>query len=239
MHLPKVTIVIPFYNCPYIEQAIQSALNQTYPNIEIVVVDDGSTRHAERIQPYAHKINYIGKANGGTASALNYGIRISSGEYFAWLSSDDLFYPHKIARQMEYMLARNAQISYTSFDLINEYNAITGRHVATSFRNVIEFYSSLHNSNPINGCTVIMKKQTIEALGYFDENLPFTHDYDLWLRAILTGYDFHYIHEPLTLYRWHSNMGTMRHRPAIDLEVAATRSRYKHSLEHYLYRLTH
>src|SRR5689334_17046366 len=101
--LPLVTIVIPFYNCAYIDQAVQSALNQTYKPLEIIVVDDGSTRHADRLTPYLPYISYMGKANGGTATALNHGIRNASGEYIAWLSSDDLFYPDKIAHQVAFM----------------------------------------------------------------------------------------------------------------------------------------
>ena len=69
--LPKVSIIIPFYNDSYIDQAVVSALYQTYPNIEIIVVDDGSTQHQYRLAPYLSRIIYLGKANGGTASALN------------------------------------------------------------------------------------------------------------------------------------------------------------------------
>ncbi|MGO4274414.1 glycosyltransferase family 2 protein, partial [Paenibacillus sp. TAF58] len=78
---PKVSIIIPFYNCPYIDQAIASAIGQTYANVEIIVVDDGSTIHADKIGPFKDRVYYLGKANGGTASALNHGIRYASGEY--------------------------------------------------------------------------------------------------------------------------------------------------------------
>ncbi|GJM76095.1 hypothetical protein HMSSN036_83110 [Paenibacillus macerans] len=94
---PTVSVIIPFYNCPYVEQAVQSALNQTYRPLEVIVVDDGSTSHAERLAPYRPHIHYLGKANGGTASALNHGIRHASGEYIAWLSSDDVFIRTKSA----------------------------------------------------------------------------------------------------------------------------------------------
>lgn len=61
---PRVSIIIPFYNCPYVPQAIQSALNQTYAEVEIIVVNDGSTRHEELLQPYLPHINVLGKATG-------------------------------------------------------------------------------------------------------------------------------------------------------------------------------
>lgn len=101
--MEKVSIIIPFYNCQYVEKAIESALNQTYQNIEVIVVDDGSTKYIERITPYLDSIHYIQKKNGGTASALNTGIRYATGEYFAWLSSDDLFKPDKISKQLKFM----------------------------------------------------------------------------------------------------------------------------------------
>ncbi|WP_394514565.1 glycosyltransferase family A protein [Priestia aryabhattai] len=93
--MTKVSIIIPFYNCSYIDQAIQSALNQTYQDIEIIVVNDGSSKFNEKITPYLDRILYIEKENGGTASALNLGIKNATGEYFAWLSSDDIFLPIK------------------------------------------------------------------------------------------------------------------------------------------------
>ena len=61
---PKVSIVIPFYNCAYIEQAVHSALNQTYPHIEVIVVDDGSTKHVEKLKPFMDRITYVRKENG-------------------------------------------------------------------------------------------------------------------------------------------------------------------------------
>ena len=72
--MPTVTIVIPFYNCQYIQQALESAVQQTYPAVEIIVVDDGSTQYSHLIAPYMNRVYYMGKSNGGTASALNHGI---------------------------------------------------------------------------------------------------------------------------------------------------------------------
>ncbi|MGA5688825.1 glycosyltransferase family A protein [Cytobacillus pseudoceanisediminis] len=93
---PLVSIIIPFYNCKYVQRAIYSALKQTYRNIEVIVVNDGSTAHLPMIKPLKDNIIYIRKKNGGIASALNEGIRNSTGEYIVWLSSDDLFINTKV-----------------------------------------------------------------------------------------------------------------------------------------------
>jgi glycosyltransferase involved in cell wall biosynthesis len=231
---PKVSIVIPFYNCPYIEQAIVSALGQTYPNVEIIVVDDGSTMHTEKIAPFMTRISYLGKANGGTASALNHGIRMASGQYIAWLSSDDMFYPDKIERQLNFMLAHQAVIGYTAFDEIDAYNNIINRYAAARFPNQVEFVRSLITSCPINGCTVMMKKELISHVGMFNESLPYTHDYDLWNRIVLGGVFVHFLDEPLTMYRWHGEMGTRKHWPVIQQEIAQLQLFYRDRLQGYV-----
>src|SRR5688500_7068290 len=102
---PRVSVVIPVYNgANYLAQAIDSALAQTYPDGEVVVVDDGSTdeRATERIaRGYGHRIRYIRKENGGVATALNAGIEAMTGDYFSWLSHDDMYLPDKVALQVE------------------------------------------------------------------------------------------------------------------------------------------
>lgn len=91
--LPKVSIVIPVFNgSDYLDKAIQSALNQSYQNVEIIVVNDGSNdggKTAEIAKSYGDNIRYIEKENGGVSSALNRGIEAMTGEYFSWLSHDD------------------------------------------------------------------------------------------------------------------------------------------------------
>ena len=103
----KVTIVIPVYNgSNYLAEAIDSALAQTYKNIEILVINDGSNDNGatEKIaKSYGNKIRYFKKENGGVATALNLGIEKMSGEYFSWLSHDDLYYPEKIEKQIKFI----------------------------------------------------------------------------------------------------------------------------------------
>ena len=102
---PLVSIVIPVYNgSNFLQQAIDSALNQTYKNIEIIVVNDGSRDDGATEQialSYGDKIRYFSKENGGVSTALNMGIANMKGEYFSWLSHDDMYKPEKIEKQIE------------------------------------------------------------------------------------------------------------------------------------------
>ncbi len=221
-----VTIVIPFYNDPYVATAVESALAQTHDELEVIVVDDGSERHADLLNPYRGRIHYVGKANGGTASALNHGFRMAGGSYIAWLSSDDLLYPNKIARQLAAMQESGAWLSHTAFDVIDQLGQVTERHVSPPGDDMSKLYREFVYGNPVNGCTVMMRAQLFELLGGFHEGLPYTHDLDMWYRAMMAGFPFHYVNEPLTAYRRHEGMGTLRHRDAIRQEVQVTMAKY-------------
>jgi glycosyltransferase involved in cell wall biosynthesis len=227
--LNKVSIIIPFYNCSYIDKAIESALNQTYKNIEVLVVDDGSTLYKEKVIPYLDKIKYIEKRNGGTASALNVGIQHATGDYFSWLSSDDIYLPHKIDNQVRFMNDNNYAVSYTNFCLINDNGKVVSASQGVSILNRLQFLKIMRRGCIINGCTVMLKMSIFNEFGLFDETLKYTQDYDFWLR-ILTKYDFHYYSDPLVNYRIHSNMGTKIHRAAIRLELLETIRRHKEKM---------
>ena len=105
MKNPKVSIIIPVYNGEmYIKEAIDSALAQTYKNFEVIVVNDGSSDKTDEIcKSYGSKIRYFKKENGGVSTALNLGIKKMNGEYFSWLSHDDLYLPNKIKEQINYL----------------------------------------------------------------------------------------------------------------------------------------
>ncbi|MGF7047135.1 glycosyltransferase involved in cell wall biosynthesis [Paenibacillus sp. DS2015] len=223
---PLVTIVIPFYNCPYIDQAIQSALSQSYDQLEVIVVDDGSTQQVDRIEPYLPYIKYLSKRNGGTATALNHGIIHASGEYVAWLSSDDKFYPAKINNQVLFMQKHRAYISSTNFNLMDATSNVTIANAGATFSNIKDFYSCFKQGNPINGCTIMMRKELFSFVGLFDEGLPYTHDFDLWYRVLLDGFDFPFLNQSLTAYRIHDGMGTLKHQTTIEQEIVATKARY-------------
>ena len=130
MYQPKISIVIPAYNASnYLAEAIDSALAQTYPNVEIIVVNDGSKDDGatERIAlSYGDKIRYFSKENGGSSSALNTGIANMTGEWFSSHSHDDLYLPEKLEKQVAHMntlgldgAALPRHIFFSDYDLID------------------------------------------------------------------------------------------------------------------------
>ncbi|SDI12772.1 glycosyltransferase [Alteribacillus bidgolensis] len=230
----KVSIIIPFYNCPFIGQAIYSALNQTYSNIEVIVVNDGSTIHQSNI----HKIRkmkpfrYFEKRNGGAASALNMGIKNATGKYIAWLSSDDLFERSKIEKQVLFMQQRNLSISHTNYSIINKAGSITNPRAGTSYAHRKIFSKNLLKTCFINGCTVMMRADIFKKIGFFDEKLIYAHDYDFWLRAV-QYYTFGYINQPLTRYRYHEGMGSVKNNTALVQEANRIRTKYSPIIKNF------
>jgi len=152
----KVSVVIPFYNCLYVDQAVKSVLAQSYPNIEIIVVDDGSTLHTEKLAPFKNVIKYIRKKNGGTASALNQGIQAASGTYFAWLSADDLFHPDKIKTQMEKLRGSDTFFNHTAYYYINEQGERISETVSMIFSSRMHLIETLMRGCPVNGSSVLL-----------------------------------------------------------------------------------
>lgn len=211
--LPLVSIIIPVYNgANYVSLAIDSALRQTYPNKEIIVVNDGSTDKTEKIcLSYKDKIRYISKSNGGVSSALNVGIKNMKGSYFSWLSHDDLYYPEKLEKEIKYLLDNDLvdtnTILYSDYSLINGSGEfICDVNFNTYDLNKFSEFSIFKMA--INGLTLLIPKKAFEEVGYFDENLRCVQDYQLWVDMINKGYMFKHIPENLSITRIHSSQVT-------------------------------
>lgn len=218
--LPKVTIAIPVYNgADYLCEAVESALNQTYENIEIIVLDDGSNdggRTRDIAKSFGSAIRYIHQENTGVAGALNHIIRVMRGDVFTWLSHDDIYLPQKTQIQVEYhnLIARRDTIIFSdvhyidgSGKKIDESRFDYNRYILSPKRALLD--------SAINGCTLFIPVHILQEFGPFDLALRYTQDYDLWDR-ILTKYDFYHLPLPLIKYRLHSEQGT--HRPAAVVE---------------------
>lgn len=195
MKYPKVSIIIPVYNgSNYLREAIDSALAQTYKNIEILVVNDGSTDRGktERIaKSYGRKIRYFKKPNGGVATALNLGIKKMTGVYFSWLSHDDLYFPNKIEAQINFIKEKHLSdqtILYSDFALIDS----KGRQYLTTSLKPIEtgVIGALIINSFVNGCSLLVPKLAFQKAGNFDKKWWTTQDYQLWFRFIKAGFNF-------------------------------------------------
>jgi glycosyltransferase involved in cell wall biosynthesis len=215
--MPLVSVVIPVYNQErYIKEAVESVLGQTYPQVELVVVDDGSTdRTPEILKTYGSRLRYIRQSNAGAATALNNGIAAATGELVGWLSSDDVYEPAKVQRQVELFQARpEISLTYTDFNVIDGDGRLIRTVRSPYYSDRKEFIRRLILGNFVNGSSVIAKKKALVDTGLFDPVMTYHADANMWLR-LLKRHEFGHVNEVLLNYRWHAgnasnNVAAMR-----------------------------
>lgn len=216
---PLVSVIIPAYNHEnYIEDCLYSVLNQTYKNIEIIVINDGSTDETEKkimkvIDGDKNRIHYISQDNQGVCRTLNRGLNIVSGKYIAFLASDDMWLPNRLEKQLRY-LEENKHVGFVFSDSkfifnsevsdlkFSDYKPILKKLFSESHSNR-NIYNDLLYENFISAITILIRKEAIDKVGKFDANIDF-EDYDMWLR-LSKEYDAGYIPDVLALYRMHGN----------------------------------
>ncbi len=205
--VPVVSVIIPAYNtAPYIAETLASALEQTYRDYELIVINDGSPDSPDlekAIAPFRDRIVYITQQNGGGSRARNNGIHHARGEYLAFLDSDDCWLPEYLASQMDFF-ARNPYLDVVYCD------ASYFGDPAFSGKTYMQIYPSRgpvalkslvqSDSNLIMSCTIVRKSLAMEV-GLFDESLRGCEDYDLWLRLAHHGARFGYQTKVLGRYR--------------------------------------
>ncbi len=242
---PKVSIVIPAYNAAnYLAEAVDSALAQSYSNIEIIVVNDGSKDNgatAEVARRYGDKIRYIEKENGGSSSALNTGIRNMTGEWFSWLSHDDLYYPGKLEEEIRCLNQLiesgvsdefiHKHLFFGAADLIDGDGKIIRKE---SQRNIQKTNAKINcpqgtlnliaipTQDGFHGCSCLIHRRAFEDIGMFDENLRLLNDMDLWFRFYSSGYVVHFVPKVLVAGRVHAkqvsrSIGFSYHNPEQDM----------------------
>lgn len=208
MKKPKVSIIIPLYNQKkYITQAIESTLNQTYRNIEIIVVDDGSTDSpGEIINKFKGKIKlYVHKQNKGPSLARNTGIKNSTGEYLQFLDGDDYLKKDKIEKQLEFMQKTKADISYCEVERLYEES---GERILGKVGEIKkeDFFAHLYNSwqkNPAPTHSWLLKREVAESVGGFDKNLRAAEDPYFLVKVTFTGKEIKYFPYLGCVYRKH------------------------------------
>ncbi|MEQ9811584.1 MAG: glycosyltransferase [Azospirillaceae bacterium] len=179
--------MIPVFNgANYLEQAIDSALSQTWRHIEVIVVDDGSTDGGATraiMARFGDRIRSLHlERNTGVASAVNAGLAVMRGEYYSWLSHDDFFHPDKTARQLDALrqLGRPGMV-FSDVTLVDETGAeLPRRPDPPGDFSDAPLWAVLEGW--INGCGTMVSRACLEACGPLNPHLPTTHDYDLWFR---------------------------------------------------------
>ncbi len=202
--MSTVSVIIPAHNlASSLGEAIESALAQTHKDLEIVVVDDGSTDDTEKVvSQYRTRIIYMQQERKGVAAARNRGIKISGGEYVAFLDADDLWLPEKLEEQVPYLhQSPETGLVCSDWSLISDQGSVepsvlTNRnHVGSGyvFRQIVE-------SSFILTSTVIARRSCLEEAGLFDESFPTAEDLDLWLR-ISYRHNVALVRKPLVIKR--------------------------------------
>lgn len=213
--MPLVSIIIPVYNgSNYLAEAVESALNQTYENCEILVINDGSNDNGATRQiaeSYGNRIKYYEKENGGVASALNLGIREMKGDYFSWLSHDDIYYPDKVKKEVEAILESGdvttlVQAEYEFYHMGSKTYTPTDFH---KYYDVEEITNSVFSVMQLqfHACSALVHRSHFERVGMFDESLRTLQDIDMWFR-IFRHQKSLFLPEILHIVREHEEAGS-------------------------------
>jgi len=206
-NLPLVTVVIPTYNRAHlVTEAIESALGQTYPNLEIIVVNDGSSDETERVvtEGYGDRVTYVRQENRGLAGARNTGIRAGHGDYFAFHDDDDLWVSSKLEKQLAQLQAHpECALAYCACLEADTEGRSTGRlYLHSGKGRTGDNLGLLLKRTGILPSSVVVPKWCLERIGLFDEQLRVCEDTDFFLRVYLR-HPAAYLREPLVLMRTH------------------------------------
>lgn len=183
-----VSIIIPTYNmADTITKTITSCLAQTYPYIEVIVINDGSTdRTYEAVKPFLNKVKYIRQDNMGTAQALNRGIKESIGQYISWLSADDYYIDEQAVSKRVKLLEDNQELDFVHSyftDVVREGN-VTRYGDIPEFKDKKSAYEYNKKVCWINGSTLLMRRKVIYNIGLFNYNFRYLQDWDYWFRLL-------------------------------------------------------
>ena len=200
MNNELVSIITPSYNTgQYITKTIESVLNQTYKNWEMIIVDDCSTDNTDEVvSPYLvdNRIKYIKKdKNSGASVSRNIALREAKGKWIAFLDSDDLWLPEKLEKQIAFMKLKDYKFSYTRYSEINQNGIETGVHITGPFKIT---KTGMYNYCWV-GCLTVMYDR--EAIGLLQAaEIKSREDYSLWLQ-ISKKVDCYLLDEELAYYR--------------------------------------
>jgi glycosyltransferase involved in cell wall biosynthesis len=226
MNTPLVSVVVPFYNgAKFLRAALDSVLAQTYEQVQLVAVDDGSTDSSPDIlASYGSRLVTIRQSNAGVAEARNAGIRASQGELIAFLDQDDWWLPEKVEKQVALFRA-DARVGLVHTGVL-QYSENAGAFVDPvyptegSSRLQGDCYEQLLLGNAIFNSSAMIRRSVLDRSGMFDPVIAgnTVQDYDLWLR-ISRHASLGYVPEALTALRLHGEQGTWNRRAMLGDEL--------------------
>ncbi len=206
---PLVSVVIPAYNSGvYLKEAVESVLDQDYPSLEVVVIDDGSTDNSlSQLLKYSDQIKIVKTQNFGAASARNIGIQVASGEYIAFLDSDDKWIQNKISLQIKKMFDENLDLVYCAGQEFSSVDEVGKIHEPIFEGDCYQYYRRYPSRDivSIGPSGVILKKSILHKSGVFDTKIPApSEDWDFFRRYSQHA-KFGFCPEVLVFRRIHEN----------------------------------
>jgi glycosyltransferase involved in cell wall biosynthesis len=225
MDRPRVTVIIPVYNrLTFLDQAIESALTQTYPKIDVVVVDDGSAVDVRQpVERFGPRVTYARQENGGQASARNHGLRLARGEYCLFLDDDDFLEPRALEELVGGLAGRPGRAW-----VVGEVGHVdeSGRRLPAPLRRQIppgDAYPWMIHCNFIETPSgVLIRTEVLRECGGFveDRRFQYCEDFDLWL-TLARDYPVVAVPHVVTNYRQYAGQGTKnwerRHQPRLEV----------------------
>lgn len=228
--MPPVSVVIATRNYgKYLAGAIRSVLEQTWTDLELIVIDDGSTDDTPQVvRKFASesRLRYIRTDGLGQSRAKNLGILLSGSDLIAFLDGDDEWLPTKLESQLPLFVDADVGVVYSHRVTMDETGNLIERASSPLIRGRI--YDDLLRANPICFSSVIVRRYVFEAIGMFDANLSLAIDYDLWLR-VARHFEFDFIDTPLVRYRTgHANLSSRITERISSVLGILTRSLIRH-----------
>ena len=220
----KISVIIPNYNyARYLDQAIQSVLKQSYDNLELIVVNNGSTDNSlEILEKYEHEIRLINQPNLGQSGARNSGLSLSTGEFIAFLDADDFWEPTKLEIQSTLMNSAT-QLVYCGISPFKDLENERLQSVLPKYKgNCANYFIDLPGASIVlsGESTALFSRDLLQNVGLFDTELNSTAGWDFFRRCSrYTNFDF--VSEPLVNYRLHSsNMSNSNNKVILDMRRA-------------------
>jgi len=198
---PLVSVIIPTFNrAHFLKQAIESALSQTYPSVEIIVVDDGSSDQTPQVvEPYLDRVQYIRQENSGIAAARNRGLQAAHGTYINFLDDDDLFRPEKLAHQVAVLENRpEVGLVHCRYEYIDQDGQL---HSRVGPMPEGDARARLLRRQFVRASAALIRRSWLDKVGPFNEKLSLASEHEMLLRIALAGSPFACVQQHLCAYR--------------------------------------